>query len=169
VSLAGWERGGRDLPDLLGIAEALAGPAHGFGELGGVGAHPIPELAVLAARSGEHGHEPSALRIDVAHLLTRAQLRIGDVEKPRAAGQCPQLVPRVDVGAVVVHVPRGEAMGQRDRSVSGDGQDQHELLQIGTMILGMPACRQDGRFAATLMAVRSVVVTVQHQRRGIVV
>jgi len=105
----------------------------------------------------------------VAHLLTRAQLRIGDVEEPRAAGQRAQLVPCGDVRGIVVGVPRREAVGEWNRAVSGDGQDQHELLEIGSVILGMPARRDHGRLAGALLTVRSDVVAVQHDGGGIVV
>ena len=105
------KRGGRDLPDLVGIALALAWPARRLGERGGAGAHPLAQLAVLATSARQHGHEPPAGLVDVAHLLARAQLAVGDVEEVRAAGQRAQLVPGVDVRLVVVGVARRPSGG----------------------------------------------------------
>ena len=169
VPLAGGKRRGRDLPDLVGVAVALAGPARRLGELRGGGAHPVPELGVLAPRAWQHGDEPAAGLVDVAHLLARAQLAVGDVEEVGAASQRAQLVPRVDVRLVVVGVAGRQAMRQRDGAVGGHGQDQHELLEVGAVVLGMAAGRDRGRLAAPLVAVGGAVVAVQHDRRRVVV
>ena len=126
VPLAGGKRRGRDLPDLVGVAVALAGPARRLGELRGGGAHPVAQLGVLAPRAWQHGDEPAAGLVDVAHLLARAQLAVGDVEEVGAAGQRAQLVPRVDVRLVVVGVAGRQAMRRagrrRRRSRSGSAR-----------------------------------------------
>jgi hypothetical protein len=104
----------------------------------------------------------------VAHLLAGAQLAVRDVEKAHA-GQRAQLVPRVDMGAVVVGVASGEAVGERDGAVSGDGQDLHELLEIGAVVFGMTPLRGDGALPAALASVRGGVVAMQHDRGRVVV
>jgi hypothetical protein len=63
----------------------------------------------------------------------------------------------------------GEAVRQRDRAVGRHGQDQHQLLEIGAVVLGVSQRRGRSRLAAALAAVRSGVGAVQRDRRGVVV
>ena len=69
------------------------------------------------------------------------------------------------VGGVAV----GDAVRQRDRAVSGHGQDQHQLLEVGAVVLGVAEHRRRRRLAAAQMTVGRGVVAVQRDRRGVVV
>lgn len=157
------------MPDLVGIALALGWPAQRLGPLRLVGMRPLAQVAVLAAAAGQHRHEAAAVAIDVTHLLARAQLAVGDVEEVRAPSQLVQPVPRGDVRLVVVGVAIGEAVRERDRAVSADGQDPQQLLEIGAVLLVVAVSGRRRRLAGTPMAVGRAIGAGECDRGRVVV
>jgi hypothetical protein len=107
--------------------------------------------------------------VDVAHLLARAQLAVGDVEKVGAADDRPQLLPGGDVRGVIVGVAVGQAVRDRDRPVGRDGQDPQQLLEIGAVVLVVTMSRGCGRLARARMTVGATVGAGQRDRRRVVV
>src|SRR6266849_5651360 len=88
VALGGGQRAGEGGVDAVGVAGAPAGQPQRLTPGGEVAAgHPGAEPGVLGPAAGQHGDEPAALGVDVAHRLAGGQLAVGDVEKVRAPGQ----------------------------------------------------------------------------------
>jgi hypothetical protein len=100
-----------------------------------VGLCPVPEPGVLPSAVRHDRDEPSAVSGDVAHRLLGAQLAVGDVEEVRPADQGVQFVPARDVRDVVGGVAVGDPVGDRHRTVSGDGEDEQQLLEVGPEVL----------------------------------
>ena len=105
----------------------------------------------------------------MGHVLAGGQLAVRDVEEVRPADQLHQAVPGGDVRLVVGRVAVQQAVRERHRPVGADGQREHELLQIGAMVLGVAQRGGRGRLAAARAAVRAFVVAVQADRRRVVV
>ncbi len=97
----------------------------------------FPEVPALRSSLWQHGQEASTFAGDVAHVLLRGELRVGDIEKVRGTLQLPQQVPGLAMRLVVgeVSVPGEEVHGHG--TVSGHGKVVEELLEIGTVILGV--------------------------------
>ncbi len=126
-------------------------PPQRLGPVGLVGVRPVAQEAVLAAAAWKDGHEPSAVGVDVGHLLARAQLAVGDIEEVRATDDRAQLVPGGDVRLVIARVAVAQAVRDRDRLVGADGQDPRQLLEIGTVVLVVAVRRRGGRLARARM------------------
>jgi hypothetical protein len=56
-----------------------------------------------------------------------------------------------------------------DRAVGGDGEDPHQLFEVGAVVFGMTVRGRGGRFAAHRGTVGVGVVPVQGDRGGVVV
>ena len=121
------------------------------------------------AGAGQHGDEPAAGGGDVAHRLARAQLGVCDVEEVGAAQQRHQPVPGRDVGGVVGGVAVGEPVGDGHRPVGGHGQDPHQLLEVGAVVLGVPESDLRGGFAPARGPVGVPVDPGHGDRGGVVV
>jgi hypothetical protein len=169
VPLAGRDRRRRSPVHLIGVADPLARPPGGLGELERVCLRPLADLRILGAGARQDAEEPPVVGVDVAHLLAGGELAVGDVEKPGAADQLDEPVPGGDVGLIIVGVAVQQAVRERDGPVGWDRQRQHELLQVGAMVLGVPQCRRDGRLAGTRTTVRRRVVAVHRDRRRVIV
>jgi hypothetical protein len=100
-----------------------------------VAVEPVAELGVFFAGAGKHGHEPAAVVVDVVHGGPVGQLAVGHVEEVGPSDQGSQLVPGGDVGDVVGGVAVLGAIRDGDRPVGGDGQDPHELFEVGAVVL----------------------------------
>ena len=154
---------------MVGVTFALPGSPGGLGPLESVRLRPLSDLAVLGARARQHRHEPPSARVDVTHLLARGELGVRDVEEVRAAGQLNEAIPGGDVRLIVGDVAVQQAVRERHRPVRCDGEREHELLEIGTVVLGVTERRRRGALAGALPAVGALVGAVQADRGGVVV
>jgi hypothetical protein len=93
--------------------------------------------AVLFARRREDGNEPTVVLHDVGHVLPGRQLGVGYIEEVESAQQLDQGVPGSDVGRRVLHVPVRGPTGNGHRPVSGHRENEHELLQVRPVVLGV--------------------------------
>ena len=84
----------------------------------------------------------------MAHRGGGGELGVRDVEEVGAAEEGGQLVPGRDMRRVVVGVPVGEPVGDRDRAVGGDREDPYQLLQIRAVVLGVPVGDHRGGLAS---------------------
>src|SRR6266508_5228800 len=121
-------------PDLGAIADATAGTAGRLGPVGGVVLDPVGESGHFAPVGGQDGDEPAAVGIDVGHRVGRGELAVGHVQEVGPAEQGDELVPGGQVGDVVVGVARLDPVGDRHRPVGGDGEDPHQLAQVGAVV-----------------------------------
>ena len=153
---------------LVGVAEPGAGRAVRFlpGRL--VVLQPGAERRVFLAAARQHGDEPAAAAVDVAHRLRGGKLAVSDVEEIAAAGQLDQRIPCRDVGGVVAGAAVRQPEGHRHGVICGHGQDEHQLLQVRPVILGVtPGDRRRGDAVHVLPA--GVLVGAVHADRGGVV
>ncbi len=130
---------------------------------------PGPEEGVLLACPGEHGDEPPAVSGDVGHRLTVGELGVGHVEEVGPPEQLDEGVPGGDVGGVVVGGAALDAVGDRHRPVGGDGEDPHQLLEIGAVVLVVAEGDRRGRLAAPDSPGRRAVGAREGDRRRVVV
>jgi hypothetical protein len=130
---------------------------------------PVPEPFVLAPGARQNGDEPASLPVDVTHRVAGAQFRVGHVEELPPAQHLHQRVPGRDVGRVVAGVAVGEPVGHRHRPVGRYGQDPHQLLQVGPVVLRVAEGHRWRGFAPTRRAVRGLVLAVHGHRGGVVV
>jgi hypothetical protein len=105
-------------------------------------------VSVFGAGAGQHRQEPAALAGDVVHGGAVGQLVVGHVEELGPAKQVTQPVPGGDVGRVVGGVAIGGPVADRHRPVTGDGEDPHQLLEVGPVILGVATHQSRGALAA---------------------
>jgi len=162
-----WRGSGR--VDLVGVTLPRAGAAGGFGPDRGVGLQVLAERAVLSAGPGHDGDEPATTAVEVAHRGPGAQLGVRHVEEVGPAQQPDQAVPGRHVGRVIDGVAVREPVGQRDRTVGADRQDPDQLLEVRSVILGVPERDHRGRLTAPAGADRVAVDAMHRDRRGVVV
>jgi len=155
--------------DLAGVAEAFAGPADDLDEAGVVADRPGPELRVFLAGAGQHGDEQAVVAVDVAHRRLGGQLAVRDIDEVGAAGEGDQVVPGRHVGGVVAGVAVGQAVQHRDRAVGCHGQDVHQLLEVGPVVLGVPVGDRGRRSPGDLPPGRADVVAVHADGGRVVV
>ena len=103
-----------------------------------MGGQPVPERGVFLAGARHHGDEPATAAGDVAHRLAGAQFAVRDVEKIYPAGQRDQTVPGRDVRRVIGGIATREAVGDRHGPIGTDREDPDQLLQIRSVVLGVP-------------------------------
>ena len=97
--------------------------------------HEFTKDAVLGARSGQHSDESTLVLVKVGHVFAGGQLAVGHVQKIASAGQLAKQFPGVAVGLVIGDVAVGRAKVQGHAAVRRDGEDEQQLLQVGTMVL----------------------------------
>jgi hypothetical protein len=97
------------------------------------------------------------------------QLVVGHVEELGPAKQVTQPVPGGDVGRVVGGVAIGGPVADRHRPVTGDGEDPHQLLEVGPVILGVATHQSRGALAAAEAPGRGPVRPSEPDRGGVVV
>jgi hypothetical protein len=114
---------------------------------------PLSDLRILGAGARQDEDRPVE-GVDVAHLLAGGELAVGDVEKRGGADQLDEPVPGGDVGLIIVGVAVQQSVRERDAPVGADRQRQHELLQVGAMVLEVADCRRERRLAAASATVR---------------
>src|ERR1700756_4877370 len=107
------------------------------GPVGGIGLDPLAKLLVFQAAAREYGDEAPTRAIDVIHVLARTQLGIGDIEEVCPARHGAQRVPGLNVGAGVAGIAIATAERDGDIAVGVRGQNEQELLEIGTVLLGV--------------------------------
>ena len=168
VSLRGGPRRLAGGPDLVRLA-GPAGCAVSFGPVRLVVLHPGAERGVFLAAARQHGDEPAAAPVDVAHRLRRGELAVRDVQEAGAAGQLDQRVPGGDVGRVVIGVAVREPVDDRHGVIPGHGQDEHQLLQVRPVILGVPPRDRRRRGAGHVLAAGVLVGAVHADGGGVVV
>jgi len=105
----------------------------------------------------------------VTHRLLGAQLAVRDVEEVRPADQGAQFVPARDVRDVVDGVAVGHPVGDRHRTVSRDGQDEQQLLEVGAEVLVVTLGDLRGGLPAALSAVGVGVVAGDRDSGRVVV
>ena len=86
----------------------------------------------------QHGDEPAAAAVDVAHRLLRGGLAVRHIQEVAAPGQLAQRIPGRDVGRVVIGVAVCQPAGHRDGMVPRHCQDEHQLLQVRPVIFRVP-------------------------------
>jgi hypothetical protein len=134
-----------------------------------VSLRPVAKPCVFLAAARHHGHEATAAGRDVAHRLARAQLGVGDVDEVGVtAAQRNQPVPGGHVRLVVGRVAGRGAVGERYRAIGRHGQDPHQLLEVGAVVL-VVAEGDLGRWLAAARAAVGVRVGAAEGDRGRVV
>ena len=145
--LHGWQWRPVDVPAVARpVAVARVGPLPHLGPLGGVGLDPLAELGIFEPAAGHDRDEATARAVDVVHVLARAQLRVGHVEEVAASGHCLERVPGLDVGDGVARVAVGAAKGHGNVPIGAHGEDEQQLLEIGSVRLRVAVV--DGRGGA---------------------
>ena len=131
---------------------------------------PGAEGGVFTSGAGEHAEEPSAMPVDVGHVLGGGQLAIRDVEEVVSPGQLAEQVPGGDVGAVIGGVAALDPEVHRHGTVAADGEDVEQLLEVGAVILVVaPGDRQAKLSPQGALPVGVLVVAVERHGRGVVV
>ena len=88
-----------------------------------------------SAGSRQHGHEPSAALVQVGHVLSRGQLRVGDVEEVPPPHELAEHVPGRLMGLVVGDVAALHPEVDRHAAVFAHGEDVQELLEVRAVVL----------------------------------
>ena len=73
------------------------------------------------------------------------------------------------MGRVVAGVPVGQPVDDRDGVVTGHGQDEHQLLEVGQAVLAVPEGDRRRGHAGHLAAASCLVGAVHADRGGVVV
>lgn len=131
VALGGGRRCRGDGVDLVRFVRVSAGTNGGPDPVGGVILHVLTKRFVFGPGPGQHGHEPSASPVDVAHRLAGTQFGVRYVKEIGSTQKVSQPVPGWNVGGIIAGVAVGEAVGYRHRPIVTDRQDPDELLQVG--------------------------------------
>ncbi len=169
IALGGAQRRLEDRQHIGRLAAAAGRHLVGLDAVRTVAADPVPEPGVFSAGAGQHGDEAPAGGVDVVHGGPGAQLGVGHVEEIFAADQRAQVVPGVDVGDVVGDIARYHPMGDGHRAVGADGEDPHQLAQIGPVVLVVTEGDRGGGFAAPGSAVGLAMVAGEGDTGGVVV
>ena len=154
-------RGGGGLegpPDAVGVPGPRGGGPAGFGPVRRVGLGPVPKPGVLATTVGHDRDETPTVAGDMTHRLLRAQLAVRDIQEPRLADEGTQFVPGRDVGEVVGGVAVRDSVGDRDRTVGADREDEQQLFEVGAVVLVVAVADRGRGLPAAVPAVRVGVV-----------
>jgi hypothetical protein len=131
--------------------------------------NPLAELGVFEPHAWQHRYEAPARAIDVVHVLVRTQLRIGDVEEIRLAGDGHKRVPSLDMSSRVARVAVRAAEVHGDVAVGIHGQNEEQLLEVGAVVFGI-AIGDRRRPSSSNRAPRGrTILPAKANRRGIVV
>jgi hypothetical protein len=103
-----------------------------------VGGDPVTEAGVLSAAAGQDGEEASVPAGDVIHGLAAGQLAVRHVEEVSSPDQGHQALPCGDVDGVVRGVAVGHPLGDGHGAIGRDGEDPHQLAEVGAMVLRVP-------------------------------